>query len=644
MTTPHPQTPRRSKRLRRILAAAVLLAAAGYPAWRYFSAPSGGQENSGSTFTVMRGPLEISVLEGGSVEARESQEIKCEVQGETKILTLIDEGHMITQEDIANGLVLIELDSKDLLDRQVSQELEYQNSLAALTNAKEAYDIQLNENESEIKAAELAVRFARMDLEKYLGESLAAEIIAKVDENTAKYRESMALAAEAESLPTEDPSGAGVENAAGTDGTAPAMEQTDETPEENAAAFETAGAKSLVSDAPAEPEPQKIIPGIDMLKEADPSKLGDGEAQQKIRQLENDLVLSEQDVSLATTKLEGTKRLLEKDFVTKTQFESDQNAFNRKIIARQQAETSKNLFLKYEFPKMAQKLVSEYEESLRKLERSQRRCVSKIAQMDAQRRSAEARHLLQTKKRNELIEQLEKCVIRATKTGLVVYGTGESSWRSDPIEEGAMVRERQVLITIPDTSAMAVKVKVHESFVKKIKPGQETHVRVDAYPNIQLDGKVHQIAVLPDAQNRWMNPDLKIYTTTIYVDGQYEWLKPGMSAEAEIIVDRLENVVQIPLQAVSLDGDRQVCYVSTALGAQKREIQTGSYSTAMIEITKGLEPGERVLLRTPDGMQPEKTNGNGAPEGKGNGEKKKKDRAPKEKQGAPEEKAPESGA
>ena len=644
MTTPHPQTPRRSKRLRRILAAAVLLAAAGYPAWRYFSAPSGGQENSGSTFTVMRGPLEISVLEGGSVEARESQEIKCEVQGETKILTLIDEGHMITQEDIANGLVLIELDSKDLLDRQVSQELEYQNSLAALTNAKEAYDIQLNENESEIKAAELAVRFARMDLEKYLGESLAAEIIAKVDENTAKYRESMALAAEAESLPTEDPSGAGVENAAGTDGTAPAMEQTDETPEENAAAFETAGAKSLVSDAPAEPEPPRIIPGIDMLKEADPSKLGDGEAQQKIRQLENDLVLSEQDVSLATTKLEGTKRLLEKDFVTKTQFESDQNAFNRKIISRQQAETSKNLFLKYEFPKMAQKLVSDYEESLRKLERTQRRCVSKIAQMDAQRRSAEARHLLQTKKRNEIIEQLEKCVIRATKTGLVVYGTGESSWRSDPIEEGAMVRERQVLITIPDTSAMAVKVKVHESFVKKIKPGQETHVRVDAYPNIQLDGKVHQIAVLPDAQNRWMNPDLKIYTTTIYVDGQYEWLKPGMSAEAEIIVDRLENVVQIPLQAVSLDGDRQVCYVSTALGAQKREIQTGSYSTAMIEITKGLEPGERVLLRTPDGMQPEKTNGNGAPEGKGNGEKKKKDRAPKEKQGAPEEKAPESGA
>ncbi len=593
----------------------------------------------------MRGPLEITVLEGGSVEARESQEIKCEVQGETKILTLIDEGHMITPEDVTNGLVLIELDSKNLLGMQVSQELEYQNSLAALTNAKEAYDIQLNENESETKAAELAVRFARMDLEKYLGESLAAEIIAKVDENTTKYWESIPLEAETES-PTANgaPSEEDAKNAADTGVTTPTMEQNDEKPEGNATIFEAEGAKSLVSDAPAEPEPPKIIPGIDMLKEADPSKLGDGEAQQKIRQLENDLVLSEQDVSLATTKLEGTKRLLEKDFVTKTQFESDQNAFNRKIISRQQAETSKNLFLKYEFPKMAQKLVSDYEESLRKLERSQRRCVSKIAQMDAQRRSAEARHLLQTKERNEIIEQLEKCVIRATKTGLVVYGTGESSWRSDPIEEGAMVRERQVLITIPDTSAMAVKVRVHESFVKKIKPGQETHVRVDAYPNIQLDGKVHQIAVLPDAQNRWMNPDLKIYTTTIYVDGQYEWLKPGMSAEAEIIVDRLENVVQIPLQAVSLDGDRQVCYVSTALGAQKREIQTGSYSTAMIEITKGLEPGERVLLRTPDGMQPEKTNGNGAPEGKGNGEKKKKDRAPKEKQGAPEEKAPESGA
>ena len=87
------------------------------------------------------------------------------------------------------------------------------------------------------------------------------------------------------------------------------------------------------------------------------------------------------------------------------------------------------------------------------------------------------------------------------------------------------MRERQVLLTIPDTTVMAVRVQVHESFVKKVKPGQPARIRVDAYPNEQLTGEVYRIAVLPDAQNRWLNPDLKVYSTNIHIDGEYDWLK-----------------------------------------------------------------------------------------------------------------------
>jgi len=53
--------------------------------------------------------------------------------------------------------------------------------------------------------------------------------------------------------------------------------------------------------------------------------------------------------------------------------------------------------------------------------------------------------------------------------------------------------------------------------------------------------------VLPDSQNRWLNPDLKVYLTTITIDGTHDWVKPGMSAKVEILVDRLADVVYVPV-------------------------------------------------------------------------------------------------
>ncbi len=522
-----------------------------------------------ASFTAFVGPMEITVLEGGSIEAKDSLQIQSEVQGTTQILTLIEEGYLITPEDVEKGLVLVELDSKELVDRQLAQELEYQSSKAALTEATEQYEIQLNQNESNIKAAELEVRFARMDLDKYLGEQLAGMLLDKL---------------------------------------------------------------ALTDTSDASLAEKRDVAAIDFTEYAHPEKLGDGEARQKLRQLEDELALSIQDLGLAENKLEGTKRLFEREFVMKTQLDTDQSGYNRKLIARQSAETSRDLFIKYEFPKQAQKLLSDYEESLRKLVRAQKLASSTIAQSEAKKNSAEARHQLQTRKRDELTTQIEKCIIRAPRTGLVVYGTGEQSYRSDPIEEGATIRERQVIFTIPDTSVMACRVQVHESFVKKVRPGQKARIRVDAYPNEQLTGAVYRIAVLPDSQNRWLSPDLKVYSTIIHIDGEIGWLKPGMSAEVEIIIDVLAEVLQVPVNAVHLVNGKTICYVDGVLGVEERPVTTGEYNISFIEIKDGLNAGEKVLLRPPSASDKE-------PEGEsdGNGKKEGGKRKEREKQGAPAE-------
>ena len=116
----------------------------------------------------------------------------------------------------------------------------------------------------------------------------------------------------------------------------------------------------------------------------------------------------------------------------------------------------------------------------------------------------------------------------------------------EPIREGATVRERQSIITIPDMTKMSVRVKIHESYIKKIKKGQKARITVDAFPDTVLDGEVTKVGVLPDSQNRWMNPDMKVYLTTITINGTNDWLKPGMSAKVEILANCLSDVVYVP--------------------------------------------------------------------------------------------------
>ena len=90
---------------------------AGGWSWPPFSRSRPGhlearQQSSGNTpmFAARRGPLEITVLEGGSLQALESQEIKCEVrvgyQG-TKILKIVEEGYFVTEDDVKTNKVLV---------------------------------------------------------------------------------------------------------------------------------------------------------------------------------------------------------------------------------------------------------------------------------------------------------------------------------------------------------------------------------------------------------------------------------------------------------------------------------------------------------------------------------------------------------
>jgi hypothetical protein len=247
-------------------------------------------------------------------------------------------------------------------------------------------------------------------------------------------------------------------------------------------------------------------------------------------------------------------------------------------------------------------LLSAYRESLTKLERTVRANRSKMAQAETRFQTSKRRYEMQLAKTEELERQLKACTIKAAKQGLVAYGdldAGSSYNYTNSIEEGASVRLRQTILTIPDMAQMGVMVKIHESQVKKVKVGQPVLIRVDAEPGKVLEGRVAELALLPDSSSSRYTPNLKVYPANIHIIGNQPWLKPGMNAKAEIIVDQLAEVLYVPVQSIEVEADQHFCYIRNNGKLERRLIKTGVFNDEFIEVRDGLQSGENVALSLP---------------------------------------------
>lgn len=565
--------------------------------------------DSNMFFEVRRGNLPITVMEGGSVEALEVQEIRSEIEGYqgTKILSIIDEGYQVTEQDVADQKLLVELDSSEIRQKIVTQELQFQSTIASLTEARNARDIQVNQNLSDVKAAELAMKFARMDVEKFLGAELTENIfqrlglreperidVTKLPPNLGIGEISLGSLDETKKTPISPP---GLPPS-GKKRTLPFADppplQLPELPQIPAPEAEPAEAETSEELL----RPTTVV--IDYSEYADEELLGDGEAQQKIRRAEDEWLVAKTDLGLAEADLVGTQRLFEKGFVTKKELENDKVRVEKAIVQVKATDTARKLFQIYEFPKTAEELVSKYEEALLNLDKTQKEAISKLAQTEAKFKSAQGRYRIEQSDLKELQEQLAKTKIYALKPGLVTYGGNRERYYygEEQIREGSTVRQRQVIITIPDLNAMGVRVKIHESYIKKVKADMPSRIRVESFPDRPIQGKVTKVAILPDSSNRWMNPNLKVYKTTIKIEGVHQWLKPGMTAKVEILVDELQDVVFVPIQAVFAEEEEQVCYVHKG-SLRRRTVRTGEYNDEYIQILDGLEVGEKVTLKAP---------------------------------------------
>lgn len=192
-------------------------------------------------------------------------------------------------------------------------------------------------------------------------------------------------------------------------------------------------------------------------------------------------------------------------------------------------------------------------------------------------------------------EQLANCEIYAEQDGMVAYASPSRRSRSSAIAEGALLRERQHILSLPNLAHMQVKTSVHESVQNQIKEGQPVTIRVDAFPDRVYSGSVKSVGVLPD-EGSWHSGDTKMYETYVTIDEEVEQLKPGMTAMVEIHIDRIEDVISVPVQAIQQKEDKSFVFVERDGRIEKQEIEIGRTNDKFVELKSGVNENERVVL------------------------------------------------
>jgi HlyD family secretion protein len=334
-------------------------------------------------------------------------------------------------------------------------------------------------------------------------------------------------------------------------------------------------------------------------------KYRDGDWPQMQRDAQGDIAIAEEELNRAVDRAQWSEKLAANGYISDSELQADRLAVKKRTLDFELAKGKLQVLLDFTHPKELKRLEAQADEKQADLERVKQRAAAMLAQTGADLKAKEEANELEKIRLDKWEDQLRKATIRAPASGMVVYATTNPTSRSSsrnesPIQEGATVRENEVIVTLPDLGKMIADVKIHESALDRVKKGQEAIVTVDAMANAPFHGKVHRVALLPDAQSSWLNPDLKVYTTEIRLSGDTSVLRPGMSCSVEIVADQLENVIAVPIQCVQPSLSGHVAFVRRADGtAEARTVQIGEHNDEFVVVTSGLEEGERVLLVPP---------------------------------------------
>ena len=168
-----------------------------------------------------------------------------------------------------------------------------------------------------------------------------------------------------------------------------------------------------------------------------------------------------------------------------------------------------------------------------------------------------------------------------------------------PFKEGDRAWTGAAIAEIPDLSAMRVELKLDEVDRGKVQVGQKIMVKVDAIPDKEFEAELTWISPIASVTFRGLGLTDKTFPAYAAMKQADPRLRPGMSASAEIILEKEDRQVLIPIRSSFMVKGKPSVYVQKGEGFETRPIEVGKRNETDMVVLKGLKQGETIAMEDP---------------------------------------------
>ncbi len=178
-------------------------------------------------------------------------------------------------------------------------------------------------------------------------------------------------------------------------------------------------------------------------------------------------------------------------------------------------------------------------------------------------------------------DQLEKTVIKSPLSGVVTNLAVEKGERAVP---GMMFNTQATLMTIADLSVIQAELKVDETDIVNLKLKDSASIKVDALPDSVFEGEVTEIGNSPiKSTTTSTTQEAKDFKVVVTLKDPSAKLRPGMSCTGDITTNTKQNVLVVPIQALTIrevEIDKDGKYVQPDLKDLKKKKSDSSVAKA----------------------------------------------------------------
>jgi HlyD family secretion protein len=192
-------------------------------------------------------------------------------------------------------------------------------------------------------------------------------------------------------------------------------------------------------------------------------------------------------------------------------------------------------------------------------------------------------------------QNTQNMVVRAPFDGLIVMQPIFRGSALTEIQEGDEVRAGVPIAQIVDPTSMQVRARVSQVDAGLVKAGQMARIFLDAYPGSSFAGSVKQVA--PLAITSSVTPAVRAFVTLVTVSGSDAMLMPDLSAAADIVVDRRDNVLVLPRDAVIIDATGAWVQLKQGGAFVRQKVTLGGVSDLQAIVASGVAEGAVVARR-----------------------------------------------